>query len=322
MRTTTVQLITVQANTVRTNRILLLLLAIASFLSWSCDSSSPVAPPGTVLTINVSPARIPIDGTAQVRVVARRPNGTPVNPGTLVLFSATIGTIPPSVPVDENGEALTLLTGTGEFGVSTVTASVGTGESVTADVQVGLPAGSISLQASPTSVSEQGGTVSLLALIRDDQGQPLADALVNFRSQIGSLESRGALVQTAADGTVSDELTVTSGDVDQITGDTFQVEVEVGSGSGSLLSTSETITVRRLPDASFSFGINNLTVVFTDTTQGNPTRWEWDFGDGNQSTLQNPTHTYSASGTYVVTLEVTNSQGVDSVSQFVSVSGQ
>lgn len=306
----------------RTNRILLLLLAIASLLSWSCDSGSPIAPPGTILTISVSPARIPIDGTAQVRVVARKPNGTPVNPGTLVLFSATIGSIPPSVPVDANGEAMTLLTGTGEFGTSTVTASVGSGESVTAEVQVGLPAGSISLQASPTSVSEQGGRVSLLALIRDDQGQPLTNALVNFRSQIGTLDSQGALVETAADGTARDQLTVTSGDVDQITGDTFQVEVEVGSGSGSLLNTSETITIRRLPNASFSFGINNLTVVFTDTTQGNPTRWEWDFGDDNRSTLQNPTHTYSASGTYVVTLQVTNSQGSDSVSQFVSVSGQ
>ena len=53
-------------------------------------------------------------------------------------------------------------------------------------------------------------------------------------------------------------------------------------------------------------------VTFTDLSTGNPTSWAWDFGDGNSSTLQNPTHTYASVGTYDVSLTVTTSTGSDS----------
>lgn len=53
-----------------------------------------------------------------------------------------------------------------------------------------------------------------------------------------------------------------------------------------------------------------LTVNFTDastTPLGTILSWAWNFGDGNTSTLQNPTHTYATAGTYAVSLTVTNS---------------
>lgn len=50
-------------------------------------------------------------------------------------------------------------------------------------------------------------------------------------------------------------------------------------------------------------------VTFTDTSStgssGPITNWAWDFGDGVTSTLQNPTHAYSAIGSYPVSLLVT-----------------
>lgn len=48
---------------------------------------------------------------------------------------------------------------------------------------------------------------------------------------------------------------------------------------------------------------------FTDLSDGNGTvitTWSWDFGDGNSSTLQNPTHTYINPGSYQVQLIVFN----------------
>ncbi|MDD5570394.1 MAG: PKD domain-containing protein [Bacteroidales bacterium] len=43
------------------------------------------------------------------------------------------------------------------------------------------------------------------------------------------------------------------------------------------------------------------------------TSWIWDFGDGSTSNLQNPLHTYNASGTYTVQLIVSNTNGGDTV---------
>jgi PKD repeat protein len=67
------------------------------------------------------------------------------------------------------------------------------------------------------------------------------------------------------------------------------------------------------PIASFSYVFSSrvlpITVTFTDTSQGTPTSWLWDFGDGTTSTLQNPTHTYYHAGEYVVSLTVTNATG-------------
>ncbi|WP_211530392.1 choice-of-anchor L domain-containing protein [Methanocalculus chunghsingensis] len=55
-----------------------------------------------------------------------------------------------------------------------------------------------------------------------------------------------------------------------------------------------------------------LAVAFTDISTGAPTSWAWDFGDGSSALIQNPTHTYTAPGTYTVNLTVTNSLGSDS----------
>jgi len=82
-----------------------------------------------------------------------------------------------------------------------------------------------------------------------------------------------------------------------------------------------------LPAASFShvIGIAN-SVTFTDTStdsDGSIVQWNWNFGDGTSSTEQNPTHVYSANGTYQVTLVVRdNLNGTDaSNSTAITVSG-
>ena len=55
------------------------------------------------------------------------------------------------------------------------------------------------------------------------------------------------------------------------------------------------------------------TISFTDLSSYGPVDWLWDFGDGNTSTLQNPTHTYQNSGIYTIKLITSNQFGSDSV---------
>ncbi len=45
-------------------------------------------------------------------------------------------------------------------------------------------------------------------------------------------------------------------------------------------------------------------VMFTDTTSPTPTSWLWNFGDGNSSNAQNPTHAYASFGSFDITLKV------------------
>lgn len=95
---------------------------------------------------------------------------------------------------------------------------------------------------------------------------------------------------------------------------------------------SQQVLIQAKPLANFDFSptrCQNSPVSFTDLSQqngGSPiTTWNWNFGDPssgslNQSTVKNPTHTYSGFGTFQVTLTVYNGSGChDTITKAVSV---
>jgi PKD repeat protein len=54
-----------------------------------------------------------------------------------------------------------------------------------------------------------------------------------------------------------------------------------------------------------TLGITPLVVQFIDQSIGDPTSWDWDFGDGSpHSSVQNPVHIYNEADTYDVTLKI------------------
>ncbi len=69
-------------------------------------------------------------------------------------------------------------------------------------------------------------------------------------------------------------------------------------------------------------GTQPLAVSFTDSSTNSPTAWSWTFGDSNSSTVQNPSHTYSAAGTFTVALTATNQYGNNTCtkSSYITVS--
>jgi len=75
-------------------------------------------------------------------------------------------------------------------------------------------------------------------------------------------------------------------------------------------------------DAAFSSDLlvtcPDMPVVFddesiTDIGEINITDWAWDFDDATTDVVQNPTHSWSAPGTYTVTLTMTDASGCDNV---------
>jgi uncharacterized repeat protein (TIGR01451 family) len=86
-------------------------------------------------------------------------------------------------------------------------------------------------------------------------------------------------------------------------------------GCDSIIVTN--LTIKNLPDVNFTKSINNNTVVFT-APNGNDS-YTWTFGDGNSSSIQNPTHTYQSIGNYNITLQSTLNSCSNSKSDSVSI---
>lgn len=108
---------------------------------------------------------------------------------------------------------------------------------------------------------------------------------------------------------------------------TYTVTLNVTDSEGQTASVTKNVTVvsdSTAPSASFSTSKENLLVNFTDTSSdsdGSISAWNWSFGDGSSSTETNPSHTYAETGSYNVTLEVTDNDGLtDSTTQIVDVS--
>jgi PKD repeat protein len=74
------------------------------------------------------------------------------------------------------------------------------------------------------------------------------------------------------------------------------------------------------PTAAFTNSASNLTVTFANTSTGNPTTYQWNFGDGSGTSIQtNPTYTYATPGTYQVCLTAVNNCGSANICISVTV---
>ena len=60
-------------------------------------------------------------------------------------------------------------------------------------------------------------------------------------------------------------------------------------------------------------------VQFTNTSTGNPTSWEFAFGDGATSTTRNPSHTYAGIGSHTVTLTIRSGSTSISTDRTISI---
>ena len=75
--------------------------------------------------------------------------------------------------------------------------------------------------------------------------------------------------------------------------------------------------IRDRPNAEFSYLIIDRGIALVDESTNDPFAWDWDFGDGNTSTEQNPTHVYTEEGNYDICLIATNAGGYDVVCKTV-----
>lgn len=101
---------------------------------------------------------------------------------------------------------------------------------------------------------------------------------------------------------------------------TFEVKLTVSNEAGSReLTQLITINASSTLDADFDFTINGDSTVVFVPTMTNAEGYQWDFGDGNQSTDINPQHSYRSPGEYDVTLITSNSCRTDTIRKQVTI---
>ncbi|MEQ8623621.1 MAG: PKD domain-containing protein [Vicingaceae bacterium] len=99
----------------------------------------------------------------------------------------------------------------------------------------------------------------------------------------------------------------------------FDVRLIAKDTAGNADTLVKTVLVNEIPTADFSYVVKSMClnqnqISFTNhSTQG--LNYTWDFGDGNSSTLSNPTYSYADSGNYRVKLIVSDSIGCSSFKQ-------
>ena len=133
------------------------------------------SPTGSTISLSIDKNILPLNGQATVRAVVTESSGTAVHNGTTVTFQPSIGRTDPVDAQTVNGIAtVTFLagavSGTGFIHAFSGGARTGSGNASSGGVEVKIgaaAAGGMSVSATPSSISQSGGTVTISALVMD-----------------------------------------------------------------------------------------------------------------------------------------------------------
>src|SRR5688572_1620951 len=326
-------------------RITFSLGVLAMLVAISCDRVPLLAPTNSTVTVDAGSRVVETGGSTTVTAMVIESSGTPVQNGTTVRFTTTLGRLDPVEAQTRNGVATTTFFAGNDSGVAEVRAtSGGAGGSTTTTpstpstpgngtttptttatsnnvvlISVGSAAvDTVTVRANPSTVSNSAGaTVSVIATVVGTGGRLLANIPVSFSASRGTLSATTAA--TDAQGEARVTLT-TNGDTD----------ISVAAGTKTA-----TAKVTGVPGPAVSLtcavgGASNCAnasigqpVVFTaqrESGSGTLASAVLDFGDNSSVSLGTLSgsatvpHTYTQPGTYTARLTGTDASGESSTS--------
>jgi hypothetical protein len=321
------------------------LLALAIPLGVvSCDKVPLLAPTGTVITL------IPTSNTltlnSQIDIVATviengaaagtgtgsttsAGAGTPVQNGTVVTFTTTVGRIEPAEARTHNGKVTVKLISSGQSGTARITAFSG-GASSAIDVKVGATgAEKIVMSASPQTLPSTGGSSTITATVADLGGSGLANIPVTFTTTAGTVSP--TTTTTDANGFASTTLTTAA--TATVTARIAGAPNDAGGGTGATGANSITVTVGTRPLATFAanptFGPAGTPITFTVTpaTGANITGGTISYGDGASDSLgaisgaATFVHSYGGAGEFTASVTANDANGGSQTLQTTVVIG-
>ena len=310
-------------------------IVIVAVVTTACDKVPLTAPTNSTVTLTAPTRTLPLGGTTEVTATVLESGGTPVQNGTTVRFTTTLGSVTPVEAQTRNGVATATFNAGTASGTATIRATSGgaggtsttstttttTGSSNQLDITIGAAAaGRINISATPQSVSSAGGTSQVTATVFDTNGNALPGVPVSFVTDAGTLSQ--STVVTDASGIATVTLT---------TNRQAKVTARVGSGQNAPsadttvnVNVAGTVTLRcqgtTTTAATTCAQVVNQAVTFTaergTTTGASPiTSATLDFGDGTSTSLGNlsstatVSHAYSNTGSFTATLRAVDANG-------------
>lgn len=302
--------------------ILLSILVLPLALIAACDKVPLLAPTGSVITLQI-PDTSSVSLNSEMNITAtviengvvaggsgptvtRSTGGTPVQNGTVVSFTTTLGRIEPSEARTHNGQVtVRLITGSAS-GSAVITAFSG-GASTTKTVSVGTAAvKTISVTTTPQALGASGGSVQVSATVTDTAGGFLSGVPVTFTTDKGTISPSTAV--TDANGVAVATLTTNA-------------TAKISATAGAIKSNDATVTVNARGLASFTANPTSaqagvpIAFTVTPTTGANLSNVRVDFGDGSGTNLggigaaATTTHAYPGPGNFTATATATDSFG-------------
>jgi hypothetical protein len=288
----------------------------------ACDKVPLLAPTNSTITLSAATRVVPLNGSTGLTAFVTESSGTPVQNGTTVRFTTTLGSVQPVEAQTVNGLAVATFQAGSSSGVADVRAvsggATGTGAASTTNlVQITIGAAAITgvvVQASPSSVPASGGSVEIVATATGANNLTLSGVGVTFSSTAGTLSATSG----TTDGNGQARVTLTTNRATTVT-------ARVGSFSGNVdvtVSPTASVTLTTAPASPTTGQPVTLTVTPATGTAPNVTiAW----GDGAStdmglvSAARSVTHPYSNSGSYTITATATDSGNTFSTSTTVTV---
>ena len=317
----------------------LMAAAAVLLLPTACDKVPLLAPTGSVITLFAGANTVPLNGEIEIIAtviengVAAPPStttggttggttttptvtpttttssagaGTPVQNGTVVSFTTTIGRIEPREARTNNGEVRVRFIAGTQSGTATITAYSGGASGKLDNLKVGAAAVElVSVTANPPTLAPGGGTSVISAHVTDGSGRGVSGVTVDFTTDNGLLSAPSATTDQNGVATVTLSTSVKSQVTATVAGKTANVTVGLNPRTGVTIAGPSTSISAGTP-ATFTVGIS-ATANIRDVSVN--------FGDGSSQSLgaiSGPTtipHTYTDPGTYTVTATAADATG-------------
>jgi PKD repeat protein len=274
-----------------------------------CDKAPLTAPTDSAVTLFANQRVVALNGAVEITANVTEPGGVPVQNGTQVNFTTTLGNLQPAEARTNGGRATVQLNAGTASGVAQIRAFSGGAQAEALEIQVGAAAAAqVTVSAIPSAVGPNGGTVEILAVATGENNQRLPGVPVTFGTSAGSL--RESTVITDGNGEARTQLTTTR---------EATVTATIGNVTNSTtvrVTTRPVITLTAPTTAIGEGETATFTINVQPQTNGDAIRdVVIDFGDGDRRSLGALTGSrtvqkvYTRSGTYQVTVAVSDTGG-------------